>query len=293
MPRSASYTSIASYYGEKLHDDFVLVRTAESLPFSGTPEKFPDCIAAFCRRGRAKIVIDGSTFNLKKNQMLFVMPERIVANISKSKDFKVTYSCVSKEFIEDITYRFPIDLFQYLEHTPCYDLPPEFIDEAVGYFEFMDRKKEKNTPYQKDIFFHIAYCFCLDLYDFIFKEEMKLPQGKNITETHFEKFRKSVAETVRENLPLTHYAQMLSLTEKHLNKVVQKAVGMSAKRYVTTMRIKEIKHDLNTTALSVKEIASKMNFSSTDVMLHMFKRHTGMTPSEYRAKSQKEKEQGR
>lgn len=287
MPRTSLYSNIASYYGERLHDDFILVRSAENLPFGSTPEKFPDCIAAFCRKGRAKVTIDGSTFNMKKNQMLFIMPERIVANISNSKDFRATYSCVSREFIEDITYRFPIDLFSYLERTPCHDLPPEFIEDAIGYFEFMDKKKERETPYQKDIFYHIAYCFCLDLYDFIFREEMKIPQGRNITETHFERFRKCVADTIRDNLPMTYYSDALSLTEKHLNKIVQKAVGMSAKRYVTTLRIKEIKHDLNTTALSVKEIASGLNFSSTDVMLHMFKRHTGMTPTEYRTKSQK------
>ena len=44
----------------------------------------------------------------------------------------------------------------------------------------------------------------------------------------------------------------------------------------------ELKQTLITTQMSVQEISDEFNFSSPDAFHHFFRKHTGMSPSNYR-----------
>lgn len=44
----------------------------------------------------------------------------------------------------------------------------------------------------------------------------------------------------------------------------------------------EIKHLLTSTDMTIKEIANMFHFDSTSYLGRYFRRHTGMTPSEFR-----------
>lgn len=46
--------------------------------------------------------------------------------------------------------------------------------------------------------------------------------------------------------------------------------------------IMEMKHILTTTDLSIKEIANQFHFETSSYMGRYFRRHTGMSPTEYR-----------
>ena len=58
--------------------------------------------------------------------------------------------------------------------------------------------------------------------------------------------------------------------------------GISVKQWLDELMMQELKQTLINTQLSVQEISDEYNFSSADAFHHFFRKHTGMSPSNYR-----------
>ena len=87
---------------------------------------------------------------------------------------------------------------------------------------------------------------------------------------------------IKENNPVTYYADALNITPKHLSKVVKMMKGISVKQWLDEFMIQKLKQTLINTQLTVQEISDEYNFSSADAFHHFFRKHVGMSPSNYR-----------
>ncbi len=93
-----------------------------------------------------------------------------------------------------------------------------------------------------------------------------------------------MTERVRENITLSELAKARHISESYAKKLFRTYAGESFTCYYARLRIGEIRRlfDLGET---VSSVAETMNFSSDAYLSAFFKKHTGMTPSEYIAKS--------
>lgn len=99
------------------------------------------------------------------------------------------------------------------------------------------------------------------------------------------RFRQELKRHIREHLSVTDYASLLAITPKYLTTTVKKASGISAHKWIEEETILEIRDTLEHTQLTVKEIAHQFHFPNTSFFGSFFKRHTGMSPNEYRQQS--------
>jgi AraC-like DNA-binding protein len=58
--------------------------------------------------------------------------------------------------------------------------------------------------------------------------------------------------------------------------------GISVKQWLDEFMMQELKQTLLSTQMSVQEISDEYNFSSADAFHHFFRKHAGMSPSNYR-----------
>lgn len=88
-----------------------------------------------------------------------------------------------------------------------------------------------------------------------------------------------------------HYAKSLTVTELsnfagvsiyHLEREFKKYTGSSLKEYLLTLRLSRSCFLLNTTALPISSISQIVGFNEYNSFFKIFKKHMGMTPSEYR-----------
>ena len=98
------------------------------------------------------------------------------------------------------------------------------------------------------------------------------------------KFKTEINQSINLNLSITEYAKRLSITPNHLNKTVKKATGISASQLVINFKIVEAKYLLMLLDVNIGEIASKLGFTDTSYFIRFFKKHTALTPVEYRKK---------
>ncbi|MBP5609171.1 MAG: response regulator [Lachnospiraceae bacterium] len=85
-----------------------------------------------------------------------------------------------------------------------------------------------------------------------------------------------------EDLSLSKVAEHIGLSPNHLSAVFKEETGRSFTKYLTDHRIKIAKKLLDTSKKRSSEIAELTGYPDPHYFSSVFKKHTGMTPSQYR-----------
>ena len=143
---------------------------------------------------------------------------------------------------------------------------------------------KSNNPYKKDALLHLLRFFYLALYS-------NYRSSVDTTEELYDYNRKEklaydfsllVMEHYRTEREVYFYAGKLCITPKYLSMVIKEVSGKSPKEWITEYIIMEIKALLKSSDLNIQEIAIRTNFSNQSSLARFFKKHTGMTPFQYR-----------
>ena len=86
-------------------------------------------------------------------------------------------------------------------------------------------------------------------------------------------------------LDVEEMARSLQMSASHFIRTFKAQVGYSPLAYQTRLRIERAKDLLRNTSLRVSEIAAQIGYQNPMYFSSTFKKHTGMTPLEYRDKS--------
>ena len=87
---------------------------------------------------------------------------------------------------------------------------------------------------------------------------------------------------MNQNLSRTEVADAINVSEEYFSRLFKQETGSTFKEYVLDMKMKQAKHLLDTTDLSVGIIASKVGYSNFSYFSQLFRTYEGMTPQEYR-----------
>jgi transcriptional regulator GlxA family with amidase domain len=89
------------------------------------------------------------------------------------------------------------------------------------------------------------------------------------------------------DLTLSEMTQSGQLSPSHLRQLFKAEAGMSLARYLKKLRLYRARELLETTFLSVKEIAAKVGLHSINHFVTDFKKAHGVTPSQFAARYRK------
>jgi AraC-like DNA-binding protein/RNAse (barnase) inhibitor barstar len=98
-------------------------------------------------------------------------------------------------------------------------------------------------------------------------------------------FRTLIEDNFLSKTQVTEYADMIYITPGHLNDTIKTVTGKTAKQIIDEKRITEAKRLLFWGELSVKQIASHLNFEDDAYFNRFFKKHTGQTPALFQRNS--------
>lgn len=89
-------------------------------------------------------------------------------------------------------------------------------------------------------------------------------------------------EQYTEKIDIEEYAHSLHMSSCWFIKTFKKYTYTTPKQYILTLRISKAKELLESSTLSVSEVASAVGFSETTYFSRLFKRLTGLSPLSYR-----------
>jgi AraC family transcriptional regulator, transcriptional activator of pobA len=106
----------------------------------------------------------------------------------------------------------------------------------------------------------------------------------NQSKIYFRKFSQLVKTAYSFKKSIEEYAAELHISQGHLNRICKTITGKSPKDIVTEYCIYETKIALTDVEKSIAQIAFELSFEDPAYFSRLFKKHTGLTPKEFRMK---------
>lgn len=101
---------------------------------------------------------------------------------------------------------------------------------------------------------------------------------------HVEKALAILQNAIDKPLDLSKLCQRLELTREHFVRLFTERMGMPPMRYYTRLKIEAAQAMLSSSNLQVQEISGKLSFANPFNFTRAFKRVSGLSPTEYRAR---------
>lgn len=100
---------------------------------------------------------------------------------------------------------------------------------------------------------------------------------------HIRKALEIMAEQYAQPLSVKNVAQAIGLSPNYLSMLFKQVVGIGFREQLNQIRVKESKRLLRSSNCSLTEISIAMGFADQSYFCKVFKRMTGLSPSQYRA----------
>lgn len=263
-------------------DDFALAtyNRIENPCAPSEPYKIPRSIIGICLAGQCSFKLNLKRHEVKSPAILTLMPGQIIENIEYSPDFEGHAIVLSKRFIDMLN----IPMWQQ-QYIALYDKPINRIfsdyTQQVSLFIVMLRSaaSDVENPYRLQVIENLIRALFYGGISKFHKMESDSVSYKN---SIVERYIELVQTHYREERIIGFYADKLCITPKYLSKLVKEYTGRSAGEWIENYVILEARAMLQSSDMTIQQIASSLNFPNQSFFGKYFKRATGLSPKQYR-----------
>jgi len=268
-----------------LDNNFSIGLHYTKLPIQNSPERLIRGMTCICTNGCADVEIDFIKHHFEKGAILTAFPMQVIEQKHVSEDFSLVYITYSREILQSILFRFSPEFEVFLKETPVFNAPKEIYKADVEFLGLIKSKYEEvENIFRNEIIISLLRVFYLNIYNGIhhklLKDTVKHTRRIEITKM----FINLIIQYFNESREVAFYADKLNITPKYLSIVTYEVRGQSAKKVIDDYIMTEIKLRLNSSSKSILEISEKLNFSDQSFFCKFFKRHSGLSPKQYRNK---------
>ncbi|MDR1756469.1 MAG: helix-turn-helix domain-containing protein, partial [Culturomica sp.] len=146
------------------------------------------------------------------------------------------------------------------------------------------KMKRTDHIYQSALVKSEIESLCLEMMDVEAKNASHI---NDITEPTYNEsvvyeFVRLILENSRKEHSVLFYATELCMTRTQLSRILKAVTGKTAINWINNAQVIESKMLLRKKDLSVQQVAEMMNFSDQSAFGKFFKKHTGVSPMEYK-----------
>ncbi len=236
----------------------------------------------FCLSGNIKVTVNKKPHVLSQHDALFVNTGSYVEIIETSEDMSCKLCAIKPEMSFSLINKGLVDAVVQLQETPIIKLEPEELELLLKYYELADFKMNHPQFASKETVASILKSFSIDLLSFI---DRHTPDNQNILrqgDKLYRRFLFLVTSNVDGHRSVKSYADELCVSPKYLTSVCRQHGNMAASEIITNSLVARIKHMLLYSDMSVKEIATQLNFDNLSFFGKFVKKHLGQSPVNYR-----------
>ena len=170
---------------------------------------------------------------------------------------------------------------------PIFDLTDENMNDLIEISKLLEKNILSSGIYKKDILVNITSTYVYTIGQLLNEYLNSIKEENNITtkrsSTIFIQFMDLLNQYHQTERSIGFYADKLCLTTKYFAALIKNISGINATDYINKFVILEAKSLLKYSDKSIQEISNTLNFPNQSFFGKYFKRHTGMTPGEYKA----------
>lgn len=246
--------------------------------------KLENAVILLCHEGLARVEIDARHYTIVPRTRVLLLPGSILHVLEVSESFRTSFVSFTAELFKETTGRVEPSVFFAFKDNPCIMLTEE-KDVFTEYFiRFMRNLfHDRDNSFRHLMARNIIQIFLLELGD---KVRRFSSRPYAFCPTHreelFRRFIRLVHKHGSREREVTFYAKELCITPRYLSTIIREVSDKTAKELIDEQVILEIKTLLQSTPLTLKEIAQQLKFPNESFFGRFFKRNVGMSPSEFR-----------
>lgn len=247
------------------------------------------CTLLLCTDGTALVSLNLKRRKIRKGDFIILSYEMSLILLNVSDDFIVRFVSLPLDIVDEVYYKMSsVSFWDYwdtytISHTSSgqYGLLSGWFGQIEWVIETGDEE------YKVQMLQNNFYNLCMAIDSEIRRlRSVDMDSGKkNRGWALLNRFFVLLNRHYVKHREVDFYAKKLCITPDYLYKLSYKAAKISPKEVIDGQVLVAIKTYLLDTNLSVKHIASELNFDDPSYMCRFFRRMTGMSPIEFRNNS--------
>lgn len=244
----------------------------------------------FVNKGKGLISIQINKIEVSKKSVVLLESKTVFKIHSVSEDFEARVITYRSDFTEKLGLKLnKLKIFKHFKThiDETVHLPGEEFDFLWTQLLLIGTVLKNKFPlsYQDDVVEHLFSAFIYTFSSSLLTQETLVKKTMTRQEDIAFEFIKNVFENFKTEKSLQFYADQQQLTIRHLSSVLKSVTKKTANQIISEFVMNEAKILLSTTNEAVYKIADHLNFSDPYSFSHFFKKHSEMSPVQYRAES--------
>ena len=271
-----------------MSDNFFVYTDISCLPLTKHATYLGEGFGGLCTGGTAVIDLFSMRRQISKNDLVTILPFQLGSIHKVSDDFSMIFFKVDKVMFMDIMSslgRITPDFFFHMRKNFQVPISVNEAKRFLGFCRAIDFRTNNDDPaFRRETILHLLRIYYWDFYVHFQKKTRK--RNTPLLNSNKESIAMKLAVLVFENREthreVAYYADQLCISPLYLTKIIQEVNGRSARDMIADYTIIGIKTLLRNADITIKDVVRHSGFSSQSSFSRFFRKHTGMSPSEYR-----------
>lgn len=235
--------------------------------------------------GTAKLSVNYSVEELRKNSMAFLMPNMVMSLSNADNGFKMKGVCFTPAYFDDLS-----------SYAPVYNQMNAFMGDNVMPIQSLSENEmecmKAMLNLYKDINIgqlhyngllqHLSNLLLLRFAEILRSGCMSDTSKVSHSVEIYREFRKLLINNYLKEHYIQFYSSQLSVSPTYLSRIVRKISGRTVNEHIARMLITEARRLLDCTDMTVKQISYRLGFSDQAAFGKFFRNQFGTSPTAYR-----------
>lgn len=252
-----------------------------------------------CQSGRLRIDIQERTIDMQPNDLLFTTPRDVVGHYMSTPDVACLICVAPLRVMKDVVFSCLrtennwFDKFAYAKRNPLLHLSDMQLQLLGSYLQTVYLHHQLYGKSDDRVIQQIKQAIIFELMLLLDNHMMQDKEYTSTFERYFDinssranqlfcQFVHLLSDNYMHRLPVSWYAEKLSITPKYLTFICRQAIDKTPSSLIDEVTMQEIKKRLLDTDATIKEISYAMNYGSASSFCKFFRQQTGTSPMQFR-----------
>lgn len=248
-----------------------------------TPQQVRGGLFLLCLRGACTIKIHLNTFEMKKDNIVVVLPDQFVQLLHSDENCRFAFVGCSRKVSENPElFSKVVQYAPFIYERPMLELSPYMAGIFFDYFKVL-MKMRKISDYIPEEQSDLICAQLLMSIGTLAQHNIPAERPKiNRNEEIVKDLIRMIVENYKTERRTSFYIERMHISHQHLCATLKHTTGRTLTDIISSFVIRDAQAKLQSTDMTVQEIAYSLNFQNVSFFGKYFKRHVGMSPKQYR-----------
>ncbi|MBO4985063.1 MAG: helix-turn-helix transcriptional regulator [Bacteroides sp.] len=250
------------------------------------------CGVFLCRQGHVEVSFGDQTYHIRRGDIYIYTPSTLVRLLRISDDAEGLLVEVQVSYLLPIIYKVvSVENMLWIRQHPCVSLPEDTFNHLDGVLDALARRADEELPrlttsprknLLTELLKSMGHTAAMETLDAYFANRPIAPQPQSKHEIVFSQFMLNLFRHYRMQRDVAFYADLQHMAPRYFSTIIRQQSKKTPLQWIIEMVITEAKLLLEDSELSIKEIATALNFPTQSFFGKYFKQYVGVGPREYR-----------